>query len=109
MSPNNSPGSHLSYSQMSQLTKNGVSRSLVIFGISILIGLTMASLADTQWAANIREQALAEASLKNRTPPALWKIYLMSITKAFVMMVAPMIAVLVLRKLYRRAVGASHN
>ena len=94
---------------MPQLTKNGVSRSLVIFGISILIGLTITSLADTQWAANIREQAVAEASLQNRTPPALWKLYLMSITKAFVMIGAPMIAVLILRKLYGRVVGASRN
>ena len=94
---------------MTQLTKNRFSRSLVILGISLLIGLAMASISDMHWAADIREQALAEASMEKRSPPALWKIYVMSITKAFVMIGAPMIVVLALRKLYRRVLGISRD
>ena len=94
---------------MNHLLRNWPLRLLVILSITGIACLLMAQFASTEWAETVR-LAAAEATVESESesPRSGAVIYLMSATKATVMMGVPMLLTMGILKLISRLRSAGH-
>jgi len=94
---------------MNHLLRNWPLRVLVILFVTGIVSLLMAQFASTEWAEGVRLAAAEAASdSEPKNPRSGAVIYLMSATKATVMMGVPMLLTMGILKLISRLRSAGH-